>query len=189
MKSWAPFVLAASLLVPAVSQAVLELPDVLSKTELEQEFSVFPSEPSSFGVTTSQRLKVVIQKSTLNEQMIVTLDDVVMYTWPTSTGRNEWETTPSGSYELTDTPSGTFRVRKMVKDYVSKTWKAKMPFAIFFNRGIAIHATSDVAELGQPASGGCVRLELANAETLWNLVRSVGTANTVITVEDLAPAY
>ncbi len=62
-----------------------------------------------------------------------------------------------------------------------------MPYAIFFNRGIAIHATSNVEELGTPASGGCVRVETTNAAALWNLIRSIGTSNTVIVVEDLEP--
>ena len=47
-----------------------------------------------------------------------------------------------------------------------------MPFAIFFNGGIALHSTTEghYAQLGIKDSGGCSRLYRANAETLWAYV-------------------
>jgi lipoprotein-anchoring transpeptidase ErfK/SrfK len=41
-----------------------------------------------------------------------------------------------------------------------------------------------VSRLGSPASHGCVRLETANAEIFYTLVREVGPGNTRIIVQD-----
>jgi len=59
-----------------------------------------------------------------------------------------------------------------------------MPFAVFYDRGWAIHGTSAVGRLGSPASHGCVRLETANAEIFYNLVREIGAGNTRVIVEN-----
>ena len=64
--------------------------------------------------------------------------------------------------------------------YSSKYENAPMPHSIFFYGGYAIHATYDVDNLGQVASHGCVRLDPANAEALYDLVKKVGMKNTSI---------
>ena len=61
---------------------------------------------------------------------------------------------------------------------------APMPFAVFYDRGWAVHGTSAVSRLGKPASHGCVRLATPNAETFYTLVRRVGPGNTRIIVEN-----
>ena len=63
-----------------------------------------------------------------------------------------------------------------------------MPHSIFFTRiGHAIHGTFEVKRLGTAASHGCVRLEPANAATLFALVRSEGLKNTKVVVTGVEP--
>ena len=54
-----------------------------------------------------------------------------------------------------------------------------MEYAIFFNGGVALHATTPnhYATLGQKASGGCVRMYKTDAIFVWNLSLSESTAN------------
>ncbi|MCX5493169.1 L,D-transpeptidase [Kaistia dalseonensis] len=95
------------------------------------------------------------------------------YSWPVSTGRKGYET-----------PPGQFRPDYLSADHRSKKYDdAPMPFAVFFNDGIAVHGTTEVKRLGKPASHGCVRLDKANAEVFFNAVASVGMARTAIIVE------
>jgi lipoprotein-anchoring transpeptidase ErfK/SrfK len=57
-----------------------------------------------------------------------------------------------------------------------------MPHSIFFYHGFAIHGTSAVRNLGQPASHGCIRLSPQNARALFALVGRHGMRNTTITI-------
>ncbi len=76
-----------------------------------------------------------------------------------STGREKEEKAKSGRVYFSTTPKGFFRPTKMYTDYLSYTWNAPMPNAVFFIGGIAIHATTEdaYAKLGTRASGGCIR--------------------------------
>jgi hypothetical protein len=77
-----------------------------------------------------------------------------------STGREKEELSTSGRRYFSTTPKGYFRTQKMYQDYLSYTWQAPMPNAVFIIGGIALHATTKnhFAELGKRASGGCIRL-------------------------------
>ena len=77
----------------------------------------------------------------------------------------------------------------MEEDHYSGEWDdAPMPHSIFFTRiGHAIHGTLEVKRLGTAASHGCVRLEPANAATLFALVRSEGLKNTKVVVTGVEP--
>ncbi|MGE0632874.1 MAG: L,D-transpeptidase [Pseudobdellovibrionaceae bacterium] len=92
----------------------------------------------------------------------------------TSTGREQWERAKSGRKYFSGTPTGWFNPTRLVKDYFSNTWLTKMPYAIFFNGGIAVHAAAETYynKLGTRASGGCVRLRYDEAQWLFNLVRN-----------------
>jgi hypothetical protein len=57
-----------------------------------------------------------------------------------------------------------------------------MPFAVFFNGGIATHGTTAVGMLGRPASHGCIRLTTGNAQIFFNIVHRYGFAATRINV-------
>lgn len=108
------------------------------------------------------------------QKMTVTHYGKVLYEWPVSTAAKGY-VTPRGEYR-------PYRIHKMWR---SRTYdNAPMPFAVFYDRGWAVHGTDAVGRLGTPASHGCVRLETVNAETFYTLVRQVGPGNTRIIVED-----
>jgi hypothetical protein len=64
-----------------------------------------------------------------------------------------------------------------------------MPWSVFFHRGYAMHGTTEVRNLGRPASHGCVRLLPENAAMLFALVLAEGKKNTRVVVMNgpLAP--
>lgn len=57
-----------------------------------------------------------------------------------------------------------------------------MPWSVFFQGGYAIHGTTAVRRLGQPASNGCVRLHPKDAKVFYQLVRANGLENTTVGV-------
>lgn len=74
------------------------------------------------------------------------------------------------------TPSGTFLIDSIEKMHYSRKYNnAPMPFTMFFNQGIAIHAASPSGfkNLGRKASHGCVRVHPINAKILFDFVNSV----------------
>jgi hypothetical protein len=93
-----------------------------------------------------------------------------------STGKEERVVSTSGRTYVSTTPVGFYRPTKMYTDYLSYTWNAPMPNAVFFIGGIAIHATgsSNYAKLGTRASGGCVRTTLADSKKIRELVMESG---------------
>ena len=93
-----------------------------------------------------------------------------------STGKEERVVSTSGRTYVSTTPNGFFRPTKMYTDYLSYTWNAPMPNAVFFIGGIAIHATgtSNYAKLGTRASGGCVRTTLVDSKKIRELVMESG---------------
>jgi len=121
-------------------------------------------------------LLVTIDKDT--QRMTVSLDGVERYVWPVSTGQPGYST-----------PSGTYTARSMNEMWYSRQWdNAPMPHAVFFTReGHAIHGTSEVKRLGNPASHGCVRLSPQNAATLYELVEETGLENTQVILAGLTP--
>ena len=87
-----------------------------------------------------------------------------LHTWPVSTGRDGYRT-----------PTGTWSVKRMHKEYYSKKYdNAPMPYAMFYNGGFAIHGTNSISRLGRTASHGCVRLHPANAATLFSMIKRSG---------------
>jgi hypothetical protein len=91
--------------------------------------------------------------------------------------RDSWTVTPTGFY----TPSF------LSKDHRSSayggifskiTGGTKMPFAVFFNGDIALHQAPKGTEgdLGEKASGGCIRLSKEVAEEIFNRINEVKSA-------------
>ena len=98
--------------------------------------------------------------------------------WPISSGRAGFET-----------PRGVFRPQWAAKMWFSRKYdNAPMPHAVFFNGGVAVHATQATRLLGQPASHGCVRLSPANAQRFYTLVHQHGYKSTRIAVHGTPPA-
>ena len=95
--------------------------------------------------------------------------------------RHNWRvSTASPGYR---TPVGKFRPIRLERIwYSSKYENSPMPYSIFFLGGYAIHGTYEVRRLGRAVSHGCVRLAPNNARKLFELVKSYGRANTVISI-------
>ncbi len=119
---------------------------------------------------TQAKADVLIHIDKSAQQMTVSVDGQTRYVWPVSTGIARY-----------DTPDGEFRAFRMEKDHFSKEWDdAPMPYSIFFTKqGHAIHGTYHTS-IGRPASHGCVRLSVANAAKLWELVTAQGVLKTKV---------
>jgi lipoprotein-anchoring transpeptidase ErfK/SrfK len=96
--------------------------------------------------------------------------------FPVSTGRETNEVSRSGKRYFSNTPTGWFHPTWLSRNHVSKTWEAPMPFAVFFNGGIATHAALPAYfnKLGSRASGGCVRFHPAQAEWIFDNIQNSG---------------
>jgi peptidoglycan hydrolase-like protein with peptidoglycan-binding domain len=66
-----------------------------------------------------------------------------------------------------DTPKGTFAVERKEEQSWSRPYKVWMPWASYFNGGIALHENSSV--WGYAASHGCVRVPPPYAEWLYGV--------------------
>ncbi len=122
----------------------------------------------------AQASSLVARVDVATQKMTVMRYGKTLYEWPVSTARAGYST-----------PRGDFRPYRVHKIWHSRTYdNAPMPFAVFYDRGWAVHGTTAVSRLGTPASHGCVRLANADAETFYNLVREVGAGNTRIIVEN-----
>lgn len=119
------------------------------------------------------RAEIVAQVSLSKQMMIVLVDGASRYEWPVSTARRGY-ITPKGSW-------GVQSMRKM--HYSSLFNNAPMPWTIFYNGHYAIHGTTDVKRLGQPASAGCVRLHPDNARILFEMVKDRGPQALQVIVE------
>lgn len=118
-------------------------------------------------------LPAMIARVDLSDQMMrVYVDDVLTYTFVVSTGRGR-HITPVGRYQA-EWLSPKHRSRKYNN--------APMPWSVFFHDGYAVHGTTEVAKLGEPASHGCVRLAPENAKLFYALVKELGLDNTLITI-------
>ena len=115
---------------------------------------------------------VVVRIDKSSQRMAVSVDGMMRFSWPVSTGRRGY-----------GTPSGVFQPTMMARRWYSRRYyNSPMPHSIFFHHGFAIHGTYDLARLGGPASHGCVRLHPSNAATLFALVaRQRGNTRIVIT--------
>ena len=102
--------------------------------------------------------------------------------------RDSWTVTPTGYY----TPTFISRLHKSSAYGGKLSWLTggtKMPFAIFFNGGIALHERPNGTQgsLGSKASGGCIRLPEGFAEDLFLRVQETfGVKNPRFTVEGTA---
>ena len=92
------------------------------------------------------------------------------YSWPISSARDGYVT-----------PRGHYGVQSLQPMHYSKKYhNSPMPHSIFFNGGFAIHGTYDLANLGRPASHGCVRISPAHAATLFSLVQDEGATIEIV---------
>ncbi|WP_394277164.1 peptidoglycan-binding protein [Luteococcus sp.] len=81
--------------------------------------------------------------------------------------------------ELTPTREGTFQVNFKSRDHVSTLYHTKMPFALFFSGGQAIHYSADFAARGyNGASHGCVNVR--NYDAVASLFNQARTGDRVV---------
>jgi lipoprotein-anchoring transpeptidase ErfK/SrfK len=96
--------------------------------------------------------------------MHVVAPDGETYDWPISSARSGYHT-----------PRGYYRAEHLERFHRSRKYNwSPMPHSIFFRGGYAIHGTGSVAELGRPASHGCIRLAPGNAALLYLMVEQEG---------------
>jgi hypothetical protein len=69
----------------------------------------------------------------------------------------------------TPTPVGDFRVYRKERQSWSVPFNVWLPWASYFNLGIALHGSPDVP--AYPASHGCVRIPLAEASAVYAFAR------------------
>ena len=107
-----------------------------------------------------------------DQRLRVYVNGGLQHEWKVSTARRGYRT-----------PVGNYRPIRLERDWHSRKYDwAPMPYSVFFHGGYAIHGTTDIRNLGRPASHGCVRLHPDNAAKLFNLVRRYGKSNTRIVV-------
>ena len=164
-----PLALLCAALVPASTAFAVPDPQsgggqsaaVVTETAPEK-----PAAPKPVVVTLNADVNLTTQ------QMTVSSGGNVLHVWPISSGRQGYET-----------PRGTFRPQWAAKMHFSKQYDdAPMPHSVFFNGGIATHATQATGLLGRPASHGCVRLSASAAATFYSLVHKHGYQATRIVV-------
>ncbi len=125
-----------------------------------------------FSSASAFAAKLIANVDISTQTMVVTQNGRVKYKWPVSTGRSGYST-----------PTGSYSAQWLSRNHRSRKYNnAPMPFAVFYHRGYAVHATFDTKRLGRPASHGCVRLSPDNAATFFALVQQVGNSNTRIVI-------
>ena len=131
----------------------------------------------AFAFAAPARADLLIQVDKSAQQMTVSADGEQLYVWPVSTGIARY-----------DTPNGAYTPFRKEKEHYSREWDdAPMPYSIFFTqKGHAIHGTNHKG-LGHPASHGCVRLSVANAAKLWDLVAKHKMAHTTVVLTGKIP--
>ncbi|PIP91757.1 MAG: hypothetical protein COW01_05220 [Bdellovibrionales bacterium CG12_big_fil_rev_8_21_14_0_65_38_15] len=153
----------------------------LEKIQKGQSF-----DPSIDNLITKAGVVVVVDKSIRTshrpsgQTATVYVDGHYYSEYDISSGTEELKETTSGRKYVATTPVGIYRPIRAYKDYMSRTFlSAPMTWAVFFNGGIATHATTRgaYAKLGHRASGGCIRMKLEEAEEVNQLIVSRGEAN------------
>ncbi len=133
---------------------------------------------SLLGALQRAEAAVTINVDLTKQEMRVIASSGEEHVWPISSARRGYRT-----------PTGTYHPQQLQRMHYSKKYdNAPMPYSIFFSGGYAIHATNAVRNLGRPASHGCIRLSLANAEHLFGLVRVEGAVISITRSSSAAAA-
>lgn len=137
---------------------------------------------SSRAKVTKAYHSLVAMVSIQEQRLYLYEDDELIAKWKVSTGA-KGHTTPKGKWS----PDAD----RIYKKYSSKKYPGgdykglgNMPYAVFYNRGFAIHGTGtgNWKYLGQPASHGCTRVHPDNAAIFNNLVKAHGPQNVLIEI-------
>lgn len=107
-----------------------------------------------------------------SQTMVVKHYGKVKYRWKISSGKKGFST-----------PTGQWSAKWLSRHHKSRKYNnAPMPFAVFFHRGYAVHATNYIKGLGRPASHGCIRLHPNDASKFYKLVEKSGLSNTRVVI-------
>jgi len=160
-----------------------EMAEELGMTPLE-ELNTFrpvtrPTEDSLRRHLNENKVVVVVNKAASGpgaQSLVLYENGTESMRIKVSTGKEEQVRSTSGRVYVSTTPRGHWRPTKVYKDYLSYTWDAPMPNAVFYVGGIAIHATgqSNYSKLGTRASGGCVRTTLEDSKKIREIVMDSG---------------
>lgn len=107
--------------------------------------------------------------------LFVVLDGRLERIMPISSGNGEPYPLPGGIRAVGLTPTGTFQIERKLPGNVNAFF-GRLYDPMYFHEGWAIHGSNNVPAV--PASHGCVRLPVADAEWLFDQVE-VGTPVTV----------
>lgn len=149
----------------------------------------------------SFRYIIVVNKSNVGptkQTVTVYEDGNLIKVAKTSTGREIWEAPRTTEEEhrpgkgyWSNTPTGYFTAKWLSRDHKSSSWKTSMPWAVFFDldNGIALHEVPPPAkgQLGQRASGGCVRLLSQVAQELFERIEKTKGSNIAQINQDGSP--
>lgn len=107
-----------------------------------------------------------------DQRMYVYLDERLVHTFPVSSGRGKY-----------GTPTGRWNAYWLSPKHRSRKYNnAPMPWAVFFHEGYAVHGTTDLRNLGRPASHGCIRLHPDNAKIFFKMVEASGKESTLVSI-------
>jgi lipoprotein-anchoring transpeptidase ErfK/SrfK len=120
----------------------------------------------------AQSLWITVDLS--DQRMVVSQNGSSVAEWPVSTAR-------AGKC----TPVGEYTPYLLKRQHFSTLYDgAPMPHSIFFSGNYAIHGTTQVERLGEPASAGCIRLAPEHAATLFDWVLEVGKSETRVVIRE-----
>jgi lipoprotein-anchoring transpeptidase ErfK/SrfK len=136
-------------------------------------FRVFATLLFVVPFATRAEASILVQIDRSVQRMSVSVDGMPRYNWRVSTARRGYIT-----------PPGTYHPQMMARRWFSrKYYNSPMPHSVFFHGGYAIHGSYAIAQLGVPASHGCVRLHPSNAAVLFGIIQREGMGATTIVVQ------
>ena len=136
-----------------------------------QVASVMP-DPLTENVRETPGPQLTARVDLSEQRMYVYLDEKLLVTYPVSSGRKGY-----------GTPTGQWNAYWLSPKHRSRKYNnAPMPWAVFFHGGYAVHGTTDLRNLGRPASHGCIRLAPDNAKAFFRLVEVSGKESTLISI-------
>jgi len=107
-----------------------------------------------------------------DQTMHVFVDKQLRYIW--------WVSTGLGGHR---TPTGSWNAYWLSPNHRSSLYgNAPMPWSVFFNGNYAVHGTTAVDNLGQPASHGCIRLHSDHAAIFFGLTETAGLNQALVMV-------
>lgn len=170
---------------PDVQPEKVEKPELHADQDDTKEEE--PTEIAPEPETKKPTLVIVVSKKKQRLWIYENGSSTATYSWLVSTGSERTRCPPKGKCYIANTPNGEFTPTRAYRYYTSKKWKSKMDFAVFFNGGIALHATygaDHLSMLGRKDSGGCVRQSEANASKTFAVVKKHGLENTRVIIQD-----